>query len=856
MIKIDIDTRCWQIPKEECFLGVESDDKVKILQFELSKNEFCNGLNFTNCNCFINYKNEGNDTIPYLITDMEVQEDGTVTFTWEVSRGATIFKGNTFAILCAKKVREDGTITNEWNSRIGSFTVAKGIEPLSSITEVPEIDIISQLLSVAQKTNAKAETNINQSSQLLEKAEGLGYLKEEYDVLEARMNQFTSLKEGATTGDAELIDGRIGYDGKVYENIGGAIRGQVSELKGDLADITVRKKSSNLFNPDGMTDGFTINSSGNLVTNAGYSTTAFLECDGGKDLYCTTSSNETYPRTKASFAGILFYDLNKNVIADSYASFKAVATSPSNAKYFRIAIQNIHITDSFYAINYASTQETVPPYEPYYSYAVVKADTELSATSEEPIQNRAVYAKFQKEEYKNTEIDGKIAEINGVLNDNFVMVKPNNIFNKETVTADSNLKSDGTLKTESGYSVSDFIEVESGKTLYCNFKDGSNGMFNAYIVDAVFYGADKQTVISANISYWKYTITVPQDAVYLRLSVQSAKANTLCLFYDGYSTDYEAYFVPYRQSKDHDTVVENKEYIDQFAKNFRNTDYTKIEKSCHHVKSTRGPLVTIIADDGFAKDYTALKDMVDTVHETYPEANIPCCIAIHHFCFDRPTGMTLEQALYSQNKLGWEYCSHVDGTALATLETEKEIRECILTAQKAYAKNGLRVNNIVYPQGSNDERVRRIAKEYYNCGATTQTGYTGADPRGVNTGIIGSFYLKRWALGALYSGHGEGAGTFEGDYKLAVDRAIANNGWLIFMLHPAMSDHDETQQGYFVDTVKYIIKNNIPIVTLQQGLDIFGNAMECGDFLGSTSAHPEQGFAISKNGEFSKNPFI
>lgn len=236
MIKIDIDTRCWQIPKEEAFLGVESDDKVKILQFELSKNEFCDGLNFTDCNCFINYKNEGNDTIPYLITDMEVKEDGTVTFTWEVSRGATIFKGNTFAVLCAKKVRNDGTITNEWNSRIGSFTVAKGIEPLSSIAEVPEIDIISQLLLVAQQTNANAQTNINQSNLLLEKAEGLGYLKEDFDVLESRMNQFTSLKEGSTTGDAELQDIRVGADGKTYDTAGEAVRGQVSELKGDIAN--------------------------------------------------------------------------------------------------------------------------------------------------------------------------------------------------------------------------------------------------------------------------------------------------------------------------------------------------------------------------------------------------------------------------------------------------------------------------------------------------------------------------------------------------------------------------------------------------------------------------------------------
>ena len=220
MIKINVDTRYWQIPKEEAFLGVESDDKVKILQFELSKNEFYDGLNFTDCNCFINYKNEDNDTIPYGITDMEVHEDGTVTFTWEVSRGATIFKGNTFAVLCAKKVREDGTITNEWNSRIGSFTVSKGLEPSSSIVEVPEIDIISQLLLVAQQANTNAKNNIDQSSLLLEKAEGLGNLKEEYDVL----------------------------------------RKQVSEIKGDIdAEANERKEADNAINASLESHGTRLN---------------------------------------------------------------------------------------------------------------------------------------------------------------------------------------------------------------------------------------------------------------------------------------------------------------------------------------------------------------------------------------------------------------------------------------------------------------------------------------------------------------------------------------------------------------------------------------------------------------------
>ena len=40
MIKINVDTRIWEIPEEEKILGVESDDKVKTLQFELSKMNF------------------------------------------------------------------------------------------------------------------------------------------------------------------------------------------------------------------------------------------------------------------------------------------------------------------------------------------------------------------------------------------------------------------------------------------------------------------------------------------------------------------------------------------------------------------------------------------------------------------------------------------------------------------------------------------------------------------------------------------------------------------------------------------------------------------------------------------------
>ena len=52
--------------------------------------------------------------------------------------------------------------------------------------------------------------------------------------LEGRMDTFTSLKEGSTTGDAELQDIRVGSDGTKYTSAGKAVREQVGKLKEDL----------------------------------------------------------------------------------------------------------------------------------------------------------------------------------------------------------------------------------------------------------------------------------------------------------------------------------------------------------------------------------------------------------------------------------------------------------------------------------------------------------------------------------------------------------------------------------------------------------------------------------------------
>ena len=97
------------------------------------------------------------------------------------------------------------------------------------------------------KSNAKQVPGIkeevsNLSSQLVTKAQQV-----DLEVEKKRIDSFTKLKEGSTTGDSELIDARIGADGKTYSNVGNGIRNQFKNIN-TVCPLFVNK--SNLFDKD------------------------------------------------------------------------------------------------------------------------------------------------------------------------------------------------------------------------------------------------------------------------------------------------------------------------------------------------------------------------------------------------------------------------------------------------------------------------------------------------------------------------------------------------------------------------------------------------------------------------------
>lgn len=138
--------------------------------------------------------------------------------------------------------------------------------------------------AAASETNAAAsEAAVNGvSTQLTTR---MSAIETEQSVQSARMDTFTSLPEGSTSGNAELADIRVGAAGTTYDTAGNAVRGQIGELKSDINDlgeIQISKitKESEILTENG-TRGY-INSNGSFSENSGYRTFYFAMPKNGQ----------------------------------------------------------------------------------------------------------------------------------------------------------------------------------------------------------------------------------------------------------------------------------------------------------------------------------------------------------------------------------------------------------------------------------------------------------------------------------------------------------------------------------------------------------------------------------------------
>lgn len=173
------------------------------------------------------------------------------------------------------------------------------------------------------------------------------------DVERKRINTFTSLKDGSTTGDAELTDIRVGAGGIVYDTAGEAVREQVSELWGGLND---RIRHLHLKPTKTYADKYLNPSDGGMLVVDGASVEEYV-VTGGKEYYFAAATiGRDY---------VMFYDSDYTYLCSLSAlapSFNRVAKIPENAFYMRIAKNKNEVSSGISVVVVAA--------EDYYTYGL------------------------------------------------------------------------------------------------------------------------------------------------------------------------------------------------------------------------------------------------------------------------------------------------------------------------------------------------------------------------------------------------------------------------------------------------------------------------------------------------------
>jgi hypothetical protein len=189
---------------------------------------------------YINIETEGRDkkynTGVYLVDDLTIVDDETLTLSWLISKNATKWEGAlNFMILFS--CIEGKKVTYRWGTDTNNdIYVLQSIDS-NLVFEDEYVDVIEQWKEsvrveftqyIEYETTRHAEAiNLSLSKAIDNRFTAMDG---EIDVLKGRMDTFTSLPEGSTAGDAELADIRTGVDGTVYPNAGEAVRGQVNAV--------------------------------------------------------------------------------------------------------------------------------------------------------------------------------------------------------------------------------------------------------------------------------------------------------------------------------------------------------------------------------------------------------------------------------------------------------------------------------------------------------------------------------------------------------------------------------------------------------------------------------------------------
>lgn len=335
---------------------IQYDHNCERLTFELPRYieghdmSTCNkvAVHFFNIDAKTNRQKSGNPELTDLHIDPENKD--VVVVSWLISRGATQFYG-LLKFLLRFSCIEDDIETYSWNTAFFTgLSIGEGGNA-DRLFETEYVDVIEQWKKSVMD-EFKADINTWKDTKAAELSDDLEAWKEEqvdevhhvmgdYEthmnqqlaVERARIDQFTRLGEGSTTGDAELMDVRVGANGTVYNNAGDSVRGQVEQLSAGtcihdtFGDFLVT--SQNLFNAATVTGGGYLHIDGSVVESEAWYYSDFIPLNPYEYV--------VYQEPWAMSMAFCAYDKNKVFLGAVYNS-ESSTCSDGNSRHRYIKI--------------------------------------------------------------------------------------------------------------------------------------------------------------------------------------------------------------------------------------------------------------------------------------------------------------------------------------------------------------------------------------------------------------------------------------------------------------------------------------------------------------------------------------
>lgn len=219
---------------------MKNDHQSEKFTFEVPR--YIEGRDIALCNVVqVIYTNSGGSKREtangvYTVEDFRVYPfyDDIMTFTWLISQNATQYVGNLSFMLRFAQIDDNAKVLYSWQTKIfNELYIAETLDGVENF-EHEYVDVIQQWKNTAMAellsfVDISVKENVN-VAQIDVNKQNISELTSEQAVMKSRMDGFTALGEGSTTGDAELADIRIDMNGRKHTTAGNATREQCKML--------------------------------------------------------------------------------------------------------------------------------------------------------------------------------------------------------------------------------------------------------------------------------------------------------------------------------------------------------------------------------------------------------------------------------------------------------------------------------------------------------------------------------------------------------------------------------------------------------------------------------------------------